>query len=299
MTEKLQNVAVIGASGNLGAPVVQELIAAKINTTAVSRKDSDATFPSEVKVARTDYSLDSLVDIFKGQDAVLCLMSGYGKSLENTIVDASIKAGVKRYFPSEFGTHLQQPGLAEKLPMFQAKVDLVNYLKSKESTGLTWTAISTGLFIDWDRARGLLDIDYKNRTAELWNDGQTKFTGTKFSTIGKAIASILTNPEVAAATANQYVAIESFTVTQREIIAACEEITGDKFQLSAKNEEDEYAKAREGLAQGNQMAAIGIIKYLVLGPESWGDNRKAPGGVWNDKLHLPKDDLKEMLKTFL
>jgi hypothetical protein len=49
---------------------------------------------------------------------------------------------------SEFGGNSKNAKGVEVFPMLANKVKVLDYLKSKEETGLTWTAIATGTFFD-------------------------------------------------------------------------------------------------------------------------------------------------------
>ena len=64
-------------------------------------------------------------------------------------MDAAIEVGVKRYIPSEFGVNTFQKELKELGDPFMGKLVLLEYLKGKEGTGLTWTGLATGSFLDW------------------------------------------------------------------------------------------------------------------------------------------------------
>jgi hypothetical protein len=64
---------------------------------------------------------------------------------ETAFVNAAVKAGVKCFIPSKFGSNSQNAKCVEVFPMMASKVKVVDYLKSKEEeAGLTWTAIATG-----------------------------------------------------------------------------------------------------------------------------------------------------------
>ncbi len=72
-TSTYKNVLLIGASGNLGKSILSALRAdSTFNVTVLSRADSAATFSSDVKVIKADYSnKDALVKAFTGQDVVI------------------------------------------------------------------------------------------------------------------------------------------------------------------------------------------------------------------------------------
>jgi hypothetical protein len=57
---------------------------------------------------------------------------------QNKIIDAAVKAGVKRFVPSEFGSDTLNSKAKEILPQdFAGKKGAVDYLKTKEKDGLT------------------------------------------------------------------------------------------------------------------------------------------------------------------
>lgn len=101
---------------------------------------------------KIDYtSAEALAAAFQGQDAVVSVIGGAGLGIQNTFVDAAVKAGVKRFIPSEFGVNtrsLPDTGFAKILA---AKVATVDHLKTVAAANpdFSWTGVSTGLFFDW------------------------------------------------------------------------------------------------------------------------------------------------------
>ena len=67
-----------------------------------------------------------------------------------TIIDAAIKAGVKRIILSEFGTNVPELQTTEPLAeVYKGKVEIRKYMEDKEGQGLTWTGLVVGAFFDW------------------------------------------------------------------------------------------------------------------------------------------------------
>jgi hypothetical protein len=97
----------------------------------------------------SDFSLTSLVSIFRGQDAVISVIGGSGLGDQKLHVDAAVEAGVKRFMPSEFSTEDNSEAAQQLLPFFKTKTDLLDYLKEKEKEGLSWTALVCGPLLDW------------------------------------------------------------------------------------------------------------------------------------------------------
>jgi hypothetical protein len=121
--------------------------------TVLTRADSTSTFPSGVRVHKTDYgSSDSLAEVFKGQDAVVSVVASAATRDQQRIVDAAVKVGVKRFIPSEYGINTQnlEGGIGKILSGKTATADLLKK-HAAENSGFSWTALSTGMFFDWVR----------------------------------------------------------------------------------------------------------------------------------------------------
>lgn len=117
--------------------------------TVITREESKTVFPSNVKIVKTEYTVDKLTKVLSGQDAVLCLIHPGALNAESIIIDAAAIAGVKLFIPSEFGHNTMDERVLGTLPLLRGKVKIVSQLRSKEEQGLHWTGIVTGLFFDW------------------------------------------------------------------------------------------------------------------------------------------------------
>lgn len=136
-------------SGNLGALVVSALISTGFKVSVAVRQSSAATYATSVIVHKTDYSEDSLVSIFQGQDAVVSCIPRTRVADQKTVVDACIRAGVKRFLPSEYGGDTTLTDIEKRISFTVGKKEFGEYLVGKESQGLTWTRVFTGPFFDW------------------------------------------------------------------------------------------------------------------------------------------------------
>lgn len=117
--------------------------------TIVTRPTSVGPFPEGVSVIRADYTLDALSEAFKGQDAIVSAVGPAGFLDQKLMIDAAIKAGVQRFLPSELSMNGTAPGVRELVPVFMQKWEVLEYLKAKEASGLSWTGLGTGPLIDW------------------------------------------------------------------------------------------------------------------------------------------------------
>jgi uncharacterized protein YbjT (DUF2867 family) len=147
----IKNVILIGAGGNLGPTILKALLdEPSFSTSILARSSSTSTFPPNVPVHRVadDYPEADLLKAFEGQDAIVSTIATASAKKQNDIVDAAIKAGVKRFVPSEFGSDTNNAKAMEILPQyFAGKRAAVDYLKSKESE-ISWSAFVTGPFFE-------------------------------------------------------------------------------------------------------------------------------------------------------
>jgi len=152
MSSLIKNVIIIGAGGHLGPTILSAFASDPYFTTSIlARKSSASTFPPNLKVFRVsdDYPETELLEAFKGQDAIISTIATTSAGTQNVIIDAAVKAGVKRFVPSEFGSDTLNAKAMEILPQyFAGKTGAVDYLKTKEKDGLTWTAFVTGPFFE-------------------------------------------------------------------------------------------------------------------------------------------------------
>ena len=117
----------------------------------VTRASSGTAFSPNLTVHRIPdaYPEADLVSAFKDQDAVISILPTLKIREQFRIIDAAIKAGVKRYIPSNFGLNDVRKDVQEFVPTCRDKGDVITYLRERESLTFTWTALATGSWIDW------------------------------------------------------------------------------------------------------------------------------------------------------
>lgn len=148
----LTTVLLIGAGGNLGPTILNALTSdPRFTVSILTRKSSKSTFPSHLTIHRVsdDYPESELVPAFKGQDAIVVTIARASAHKQKDFIDAAVKAGVKRFVPSEFGGDTDNEKALAILPrLYGGKKEVVDYLKEKENDGLTWSAFVTGPFFE-------------------------------------------------------------------------------------------------------------------------------------------------------
>lgn len=121
--------------------------------TVLSREESNYKLPANIHATlkKVNYNdTAALVAALKGQDAVVSAITSAATENQIHIVDASIKAGVKRFVPAEYGVDTTRTDVLQRAPFLKGKEKTREYLiqKNKES-GIEWTETITGPFFDW------------------------------------------------------------------------------------------------------------------------------------------------------
>ena len=118
--------------------------------TVITRHESQATFPEGTKVTKVSdgYPDEEMVEVFRGQDAVVLSLGFQAEHRHSALVHASIEAGVKRLIASSYGANDANLEVAKMFPIAGKKLKMAEELKSLEKPGWSWTAICCGLFYD-------------------------------------------------------------------------------------------------------------------------------------------------------
>ncbi|KAM6529880.1 hypothetical protein FALCPG4_008007 [Fusarium falciforme] len=251
-----QNIAVAGASGNIGKIVVKELLASNFNVIALQRPTSTATFPDGVQVRRVIHdSFDSWRAALEGQDAFISFLVPPVTEYQILAADAAVAAKVKRFIPSEWGmnTTILRDTIFGKLLSDKTSTQAHLEKLAKENELFSWTGISTGLWFDWGLEHLSLGFDKNTMTAEISDSGYERFQTTNLSFVAKVVAAILKNP---AQTSNKYITIASFNISQKEILALAEKVSGKKWTVKSCKVDDVQRAAEKDLANGNTEAAF-------------------------------------------
>ena len=247
-------VAVAGATGAAGIPVIQELLAAGHLVTALTRVGGSGAskLPSHpnLSIVEVDYeSISSLTNALEGHKAVVaCFGVATPIGSQNIRIDASAAAGVTRFFPAEFGTDTDNSKCA-KLPVFANKIHALDYLKKKAATnpGISYTALCPGAFLDWGLEHAVL-VDPKTHSATVYDGGNRPFSTTMLVTISKAVVGILAHLEE---TKNRHVYIHDAVVTQNQLIAIAKKLDGKDWDLTHTTSSSAEASAYTELKKEN------------------------------------------------
>jgi hypothetical protein len=88
------------------------------------------------------------------------------------MIDAAIEAGSNASSPPSTAT-TTCPAASEFVELDGEKAKVIARFKIRESTGLTWMAIHTGQFFDWDLEAEWLAYDLKGKKVTMFDSGNT------------------------------------------------------------------------------------------------------------------------------
>lgn len=234
----ITRVALAGASGSLGKPVLDALIAANFTVTVLTREDSKSTFPAGAKVAKVDYNCEeSLTAALQGQHALISTLATDSILSQEILIKAAIAARVSRIIPSEFGSdNLLEAN--KQLPLYFQKMAIEKLLEDgvKDTNGeVTYTFVMNGMFIDWGIDYGFV-IDAKKKKVVLYDDGETPYSATPLHAVATGVVGVLKHPRE---TANCAVRIQGTVLTQKRILELGKKALGeDGWTVTERNTAD-------------------------------------------------------------
>lgn len=309
MSSLIKNVIILGASGSVGAPILDALLVEPFfNVTIVSRASSSASFPSHVPIIKISdaFTTEELTEAFTGQDAVVVALStspvtaGGKDGLAFRLIDAAFAAGVKRFIPSEFGANNLDPWARALVPTYNRKGEMLEYLikTCNNSHGkMTWSSICCGSWLDWaldpSKSGNFLGIDVKRRKAMVYDSGSKRFAVTSSKNTGLAVARVLLHPDL---TTNKQIFLCDFSVSTRQIIEALEVGTKAKFHIEEKQSGPEIKQFREQFDAGDLNATFQLLAISFGADVDVGYDFEAEQKIWNSKLGLPKVTLEEVVR---
>lgn len=254
-TQPPTSVLIIGA-GELGTAILSSLIShpsysPSTTALAVLRRAStltsaDAATQSELSRLRAlgvsseagDFVAApqaELVAIFKRYDVVI-QAAGYGTPPGTLlrVAQAAVTAGVRRFFPWQFGVDYQavadqggEGGLEASghSELFGEMLAVRKMLKEQRGTG--WTVVSTGLFMSFLFLREFGVVDLQGRVVRGLGSWGNKVTVTDVAGIGSMVAEVVYSP---GETNNKVVYVAGDTVSYREVADTVEAVFGPGFK---------------------------------------------------------------------
>lgn len=297
MAPQIKNVALAGSSGSLGSHILTALLANEsFNVTILVRKPPTSV-PSNVKVNEVDFdSIASITEALKGQDALVDASSNPADpTLAIRMIDAAVAAGIYRIIPSEFSSDPEN-SKARALPPFMGKSQAYTHIQKLGSENkITWTAVSNNAFFDWGLRMAFVGIDLKGKKIDYMNDGTMVIPWTLLSSVGTAVANILSKPEE---TKNRVCYIYDVKKSQKEVADLAKSAVGSEGWQEQKLDMDKVlGEAMTELQAGNvNFKVIGdMIRYSISTPGFVEVPKKDDNALLGVKA-LSDEEIKQVIK---
>lgn len=101
---RINNVAIVGASGNSGSHMTASLLQLGKTVTAITRENSTSKLPEGVRIKHVNYDdLSTIVDALRGQDCFIITLSVTApRDTQDKLIKAAAEAKVPWVMPNEW-----------------------------------------------------------------------------------------------------------------------------------------------------------------------------------------------------
>ena len=231
--------------------------------------------------------IESLASLFQQFDTVInCMGFVAGAGTQLKITTAVILAGVKRYFPWQFGVDYDVVGKGSGQPVWDEQHDVRTLLRSQSVT--EWVIVSTGMFTSFlfEPAFDVVNLD--KQTVNALGGWDTQVTVTSPEDIGRLTTAIyLEQPRVA----NQVVFIASETLTYGRLAEIVERTSGKAFSKAVLSLPDLQA----GLSRHPDDVMLRYRTAFARGEGVWWPMEK----TYNFSKKIPVQDVAHWLQLHL
>lgn len=218
-------ITVAGATGDLGQRIVRELAGLGAPVTALVRNGASTRQIEGVasQIRSVDFgSVDSLAGALDGAHCVVSALSGLEPVIleaQGRLLDAAVKAGVPRFFPSDYAIDFRQvpQGSNRNLNLRSA------FLERAESSGLRLTSVLNGAFMDM--LTGTIPIvQHSIRRVIYWGSADQPMDFTTIADTARFTAHAAMDPETP-----RWLKISGARVTVRDIAEATSRVRGRAY----------------------------------------------------------------------
>ncbi|KAI0476640.1 NmrA-like family protein [Xylaria cf. heliscus] len=296
----LKNVALFGANGNLGTEALKALVSSgRFHVTVIKRESSPYALPpafttqARLRTVDDELSLASLEAALQGQDAVVVSIPLRDPAQHLRIADAAAAAGVRRVIPADYGScDSDSPRAQELVPLFKHKAAVRARLQdlANADAAFAWTSLVCGHFFDWGLRENFLHFDLTHRTADILDHGKYKSSTATLARVCEAIVAVLAAD--AETTRNKVLFIQSFCVSQLDVLAALEKATGAKWEVNFV-ESEAFIREKKAKADAGDREAIEDLVFALGALDGNWETREA---FSMDLLGLENEDLDEVVK---
>lgn len=228
-----------------------------------------------------------LIDIFGRFHTVInCTGFVAGAGTQMRITKAALDAGVKRYFPWQFGVDYDVVGRGSGQPVFDEQYDVRTLLRTQNV--LEWVIVSTGMFTSFLFEPSFDVVNLSAKTIHGLGSWDTRVTVTTPEDVGRLTTEIvLEEPRIV----DEVVYVAGDTISYGHLADVVDRVTGHSF----KRIEWTLDKLRGDLARkpGDVMARYRAA--FALGDGMWWDK----ASTYNVRKGIETADVEAWLREHL
>jgi len=189
-------------------------------------------------------------------------------SANTALLSSAIKAGVKRFVPSDYSLDITHPATTAQATTgstIEGRAALIsNITKAAIRGDISYTQFVPAGWLDWGLPNGFLGFDIKARKARLIDHGVHKATGCTEPFIADAVVSMLKQPP--SETENKMIHIAEVEYSGKELLACFEEETGAKWEVENITPSELLEIAEKSKVENNaRLRTISITLFLNFG----------------------------------
>ncbi|KAJ7899253.1 hypothetical protein B0H14DRAFT_3543635 [Mycena olivaceomarginata] len=252
------SVVIIGASGTVGRPLVQEFLKNKtrFGRIAVLADPTKISRFTNVQSQGVEVVVGSFLEAnsYKGFDTVISLTGNTAMKLQPGMIDAAIAGGVRHFYPSELGTDSYVA--IGKRRYFRDKIATREHLRdrAREVPGFSYTLLMTGAFTEFAPSP-FNNVDIENHTAVSYGVPDALISVTALPDIVRyVVESVLLPLEQGKSCRELRVAGE--TLTWATLIETLGEVQGVKYNVTYLDPREAAEKEEAARVAGNTEAEM-------------------------------------------
>ncbi|KIW31733.1 uncharacterized protein PV07_03331 [Cladophialophora immunda] len=291
------SILLIGASGALGKPLLDELIRQRhqFKRIAVLATPDRA---SKFSNSGVEVVVGSFFDAksYQGFTHVISAVGNPLMVLQPAMVEVAVSAGVKHWYASEWNSDISQRQIQD-LRYFRDKQAVRAYLRAKaaQEPNFQYTLMVTGIFTEWalDEFYG---FDHQKLTAKLYGEPGRRIGVTSIPDIARYTIDSLRIPFEGP---GRTLRVQGWTGKIEDLIRELEQVRGVKYEItwvdvSAAKELEEQARANED----DLSEMMYSIKPLLASGYGVADGvGKLDNGLFDFKPETPRETFTRVFNT--
>ncbi|KAJ6540867.1 hypothetical protein DFH09DRAFT_991354 [Mycena vulgaris] len=253
------SVLIIGASGIVGRPLVQEFLKnkSKFGRIAILADPAKVSRFAEVQAQGVEVVVGSFLEAtsYTGIDVVISLAGNAAMKLQPGMIDAAIAGGVRHFYPSEYGTDLSR-GVIGKKRYFRDKIATREHLRARaqEVPGFAYTLLMTAAFTEFTTS-SFTGVDSATHTARPYGRPDAKVTVTALPDVVKFLVESVLLP-LEAGTACRELRVAGDNLTWAELMQLLGEVEGVPYETTYLDTRDAAEKEEAARVAGDTVGEI-------------------------------------------